>query len=512
MPKGSTQKVPIQTDFDTLKARLSELAHFSSVIALLDWDKQVYMPKHGAELRAATFSYLAGLLHQRFVELDADGLLERLRHELNQNKLDADQTVVVREVVRTFDREKKLPQKFVQEMAETVARAHGFWEEAKKSGKFQIFAPHLEKIIALKKEEARLVGYKDSPYDALLDPYEPGMTAAQLEPLFADLREFLVELLKKIKKSKVRQNPKMFFGNFPLDRQRKLNELVAAKIGFNFSAGRLDESTHPFTITINPGDVRVTSRFNPRDVLYSISPTLHEAGHALYEQGLPSEHFGTPLADPVSLGIHESQSRLWENLVGLSLPFWKYFYPKLRKEFPKPFGKISLADFYQNINVVKPSLIRIEADEVTYNLHIIIRFEIEKGLIEGVINPADLPKIWNQKYKEYLGVTVPNNGVGVLQDVHWSSGLFGYFPTYTLGNLYSAQFYAAAKHVTPNLEKAMEKGDFSKLLNWLRRNIHVHGRRFSAADLVREATGEKLKPEYYKKYLAEKYSKIYRLE
>jgi len=504
-------KKNIENDYQKLKSRLIELWHLGTIAGLLDWDKQVLMPKNGAALRAATFSYLAGMMHQKFLEIDRDGTLTRLRSALKKKRLDTEQSTVVREVIRSFDRESKLPQNFVQELSEVISHSYTVWEEAKKSGDFNIFAPHLKKIIELKRKEAKLLGYKDSPYNALLDQFEPGMSVKQLIPLFDELKEFLIDLIQKIQKSKKKINPKIIYGDFDLKKQAEFSHMITAKMGFNHDAGRIDVSTHPFAIGLSANDVRITTRYQKHDVINSVSSTMHEGGHALYEQGLPEQHFGTALAESVSLGIHESQSRLWENIVGKSKSFWKYFYPKLQKEFPKPFKRLKFEAFYDAINNVRPSLIRIESDEVTYNLHIIIRFEIERALLEGQIEVEDLPEIWNAKYKEYLGVTVPGNSQGVLQDVHWSSGAIGYFPTYTLGNLYSAQFYAAASRQIPELKKHFERGDFSKLLAWLRKHIHVHGKKFSAAQLVKKATGEALDTKYYKQYLTEKYSKIYEL-
>jgi len=303
----------------------------------------------------------------------------------------------------------------------------------------------------------------------------------------------------------------MIRGKFPTGKQFDFNRLVAEKMGFDFEAGRLDVSTHPFTTSFNSHDVRITTRFQEDDVVYSLMSTIHESGHAIYDQNIPIENFGNPLGESVSLGIHESQSRMWENIVGRSRYFWEYFYPVLSKKFPTPFSKVSLNNFYKIVNDVKPSLIRTEADEVTYNLHIIMRFEIEKELLDGSIEVEDLPKIWNSKVKEYFGIDVPSDALGVLQDVHWSGGMIGYFPTYTLGNLYAAQFYQAAKKDIANLEEKFSKGEFSQFKQWLNQNIHIHGKLYSADELIKKVTGEKLTSKYFTDYIKDKYSRIYKI-
>ena len=359
----------------------------------------------------------------------------------------------------------------------------------------------------LKRREAVYVGYKKSPYDALLDVCEPGMDSEQALQILNDLKDFLTPFLKEIKDSQKKINPKILEGNFPLDRQAVFNEMVVSKMGFDMDSGRIDKTTHPFADGLHPNDVRITTRYRLNDVMYSLGSIIHEAGHGIYEQGLPADDFGTPLSESVSLGIHESQSRMWENIIGKSKPFWKYFYPKLQKEFSEPFKGVTLDNFLQVINRVTPSLIRTEADEVTYNLHIILRFEIEKEMIEGSIELKDLPKIWKSKMKEYFGIDVPSDELGVLQDVHWSAGLIGYFPTYSFGNLYSAQFFSAMKKDIPDIDKKMAKGDFLEIKNWLNKKIHTHGKTYKAGELVEKVTGERLNSRYFIEYLKEKYKK-----
>lgn len=497
--------------FSELKSRLLELSHIGSAMALLHWDQEVYMPKKGAEFRAKTLSNLAGILHEKFVSKEFEKLLKQIYKLEKNNELDKSESVIFNEIWKQFSREKKLPVEFVKELTETCSNAESVWAEARKKSDFKIFLPYLKKIVDLKRKEAELVGFKNSPYDALLDEYEPQMTSQEVSIIFFELREFLVELLKKIKRSKIKLNPTSLYGKFPLENQKRFNEFVVGKIGFDFERGRLDESTHPFSTSFNPDDARITTRYDKKNLMYSLSSAIHETGHALYEQGLLPENFGTPLGESISHGIHESQSRIWEKIVGQDKNFWKYFYPKLKKEFPESFKNVDLEKFYRNINYVKPSLIRTESDEVTYNLHIILRFEIEKDLIEGTIEVEDLPKIWNSKMKEYLGIDVPNDASGVLQDVHWSGGSIGYFPTYALGNLYSAQIFNSAKRDILNLEKEIAAGKFEHFREWLRGNIHIHGKAYSANGLMKEITGEELNSKYFIDYITNKYTNIYEL-
>jgi len=497
--------------FEKFKEELEEMTHLKMAIAILDWDQQVFMPKKGAEMRAKTIANLIGILHEKFVAKDFENLLLKIKKLSDSKKLNDNEKCIFREVWREFSREKKMSVEFVRELAEVCSTAHNIWAEAKKKSDFSIFLPYLKKIVELKRKEAKFVGFKKNPYDALLDTYEPYMTTEEISVIFEDLKKFLVSFLKKIKKSKVKINPDILKGNFPIKKQIDLNRLVAEKIGFNFDAGRLDVSAHPFTTSFNAQDVRITTKYAMDDFLNSLSTTIHEAGHAMYEQGILMENFGTPLGESISLGIHESQSKIWENFVGKGKPFWKYFFPKLQKKFPHPFSQIKFDDFYEAINHVSPSFIRTDADEITYNLHIIMRFEIEKELIDGSIEAEDLPKIWNAKFQEYFGIKVPSDSLGVLQDVHWSGGLIGYFPTYALGNFYSAQFYQTAKKDIKDLEDKFSKGQFGQFREWLKANIHIHGKLYSANELVKKVTGENLNSKYFIDYIENKYSEIYNI-
>ncbi len=498
--------------FLRFKEKLVELAHIKSALAVLSWDEQVNMPPKAATARAQTIASLAGLLHEKFLSVELERLLTKLKDRLEKDALNPGEAAIVREVWREFEREKKLPTEFVKELARITSEARSHWAEARAKSDFTKFSPSLKKIVELKREEAKLVGYKNSPYDALLDIFEPYATAEEISITLEELKDFLVPFLRRIKGSPVKFDRSILKGDFPIEKQIEFNRLVAEKIGYDLGAGRIDVSDHPFTTDFHPQDVRITTRYDKADIFPALMATIHETGHALYSQGVLAEHFGTPLGESLSsLGIHESQSRIWENLVGRSRPFWTYFYPLLQRGFPEPFSSISLDRFYLTLNNVLPSFTRVEADEVTYNLHIILRFEIEKNLIEGRIEVEDLPKIWNDKFKEYFDLEVPNDALGVLQDIHWSGGAIGYFPTYSLGNLYSAQFYAAVSRAIPDLEEKISRGEFGEFLEWLRQNIHIHGKLYTARDLVMQVTGEPLKNQYFIDYLEKKYRDVYNL-
>ncbi|MEK7142234.1 MAG: carboxypeptidase M32 [Patescibacteria group bacterium] len=496
---------------EKLKERLTEIAYIASSVAVLNWDMETNMPPQGADARARSISHLSAVVHDKFVKINEDGLLTDLKRQVDEGVLSKNDTVIIRETWRSYERERKLPETFVKELSETVSRAQVVWASAREKSDFKLFLPWLEKIIKLKKQEAELIGFKNSPYDVSLDYHEPAMTAEKTSEVLNELKIFLIPFVAKIKNSKIKINPEILKGNFPTEKQTVFNKKVAQKIGFDFQSGRMDQSVHPFSTSFHPSDSRITTRYEKIDVLSSIGTTIHEVGHALYEQGLPARYFGTPLAESVSYGIHESQSRLWENMIGKSFAFWQYFYPQLKKDFPTPFKNLSLKEFYKTINCVRPSLIRVEADEVTYNLHIIMRFEIERDLIENKINAKDLPEIWNQKMKEYLGIKASNDKVGVLQDVHWSMGGVGYFPTYSLGNLYSAQFYNKMSKDIGNIDDQVGQGNFGEIINWLGKNIHSLGKTYTASNLVKKVTGEELNSKYFSDYLEKKYGEIYEI-
>jgi carboxypeptidase Taq len=497
----------MKRDIKILIERLRNIGYLSSINASLEWDQETYLPKKALDLRAVCISEMSGLIHNKFINLDAGGLLTKLHKSATSNKIKGKDKILILETWREYERARKLPEGFVRELSKTLSISREVWAKARKNNDFKAFLPSLQKIVKLMQRKAEYLGYKETPYDALIEEFEPGLTTTEVERTLNELKEFLIPFLKKVLALQSKVNGKKLRGKFPLQEQAEINEYIARTIGFDFEAGRLDVSTHPCTIGVHPHDCRITTRYKVDDVLHALGSTIHEVGHGMYEQGLPSEHFGTPLGQSISLGMHESQSRMWENQIGKSYEFWRHFYPHLQKKFPEPFKKVSLKDFHQILNRVEPSLIRTEADEVTYNLHIIIRFEIEKDMIEGKIKLRDLPDIWNAKYKQYIGVNVPNDSMGVLQDVHWSGGLIGYFPTYTLGNLYAAQFYKTMNNEIKNIPKLIEKGEFGPIKKWLRKNIHIKGKMHTASDLVKKITGEKLNSRYFQEYLIEKYGK-----
>lgn len=501
--------------FLELKEHLLELSHLNSTMAMLRWDEQVNMPPQGAARRSQTQSYLAGLHHQKLLALNEDGLLDKLKTAVEQNELIGEPAAVVKEVWREYDKNQKLPLEFVRQLAQVTSEAHAIWATARDQANFSHFAPSLKQIVALKQQEAQYLGSSESqgrsPYDALIDQFEPDMTTVQLTKLFEQLKPFLIALLAKIQRSTAKTDPQQLHGDFPVDQQMAFNTMIAEQIGFDFNCGCLHSSVHPFTQAVSSEDVRITTRYDQHDLMYALLTTIHETGHALYEQGICADYYGTPLGQIGSWGLHESQSMIWERCVGQSKAFWQHFYPLLQAKFSKPLSNVTIEDFYRHINHVSPSFIRTEADEVTYILHIILRFEIERDLIEGVLAVDDLPKVWNQKVKEYLGLTVSNDSQGVLQDIHWASGYFGYFPAYALGTLYAAQIYRAASQAIPNLEEQFSQGHFSDFREWLRAQIHYHGKRYSTVELLKQATGEPLNPRYFMDYLTKKYGEIYQL-
>jgi carboxypeptidase Taq len=480
-------------------AELQYVAKIGSALGVLGWDNEVNLPPAGHNYRGEVSSLLAGEVHKRFTAPKFVGALEQLAAPDNHKKLNSDQQIIVRETWHDVQRAVKLPVEFVQEFALVTNHAFAAWVEARTKSDFKIFQPHLEKVVQLCQKEAELLGYEDSPYDALLDEYEPFMTSARLDELLPPLAKDLSGLIKQAASQPKTRLPKM---KYDIQKQKDFNHLIAAALGYDFDRGRIDTSPHPFTTGFHPTDVRITTHYEEDNFWRALGATIHETGHALYEQGLPEKYYATPLGSSVSLGVHESQSRIWENFVGRSRSFSHFLYPKMTKTFGKlPYDAEKL---YKSLNNVEPSLIRIEADEVTYNLHIVLRYEIEKGLMEGDLKVGDLPAVWNQKMNDYLGVKVPRDADGVLQDVHWSHGSLGYFPTYTLGNLYSAQLYRAIDEAIPNLEDKFASGDFRPFLEWLREHIHRHGQRYTAEELIKRASGAELDSKYLIEHLREK--------
>ena len=494
--------------YDELIGIFRDASTLNSCAALLYWDERTYAPKGAAEGRSKQTALLSGIVHEKTTTPHIGELLSEIEGSVIVADPDSPKAANIRELRRDYDKEVKLPKDLVEEIARVTSLAQGVWAEARQKSDFSIFLPKLKEVINLKHRQAEAYGYETEPYDALIDDYEPHATVKTISEVFRKLREELVPLVKSIAESGRRPDMSIIENDYPVDLQEKFDKEAAASIGFDFDRGRLDVTTHPFCSGIGPGDCRITTRYNPKHLGQALFGVLHEAGHGIYEQGLPTEHYGTPLGWSVSLGIHESQSRMWENLVGRSKPFWKYFYPKAQGTFAS-LDNIKFDDFYFAINNVEPSYIRVEADEVTYNLHILLRFEIERDLFAGKIKAEDLPAVWNEKFNEFFGLTPENDAEGCLQDIHWSAGLFGYFATYALGNLYAAQFFAKAKEDMPDMEKKFAAGDFSVLKNWLRKNIHSHGRRYSAEDLVKKVTGKPLSQEPMMTYLKSKFGELY---
>lgn len=485
--------------------RFREVKLLESIGGIASWDQHTYMPPKGAGFRAEQMGYLAKLGHEKLTSPRIGELLG----QLDGAKLDETQAVNVREIRRVYDRAVKMPAKLVEEIARTVSQAQNVWAEARRKSDFPSFAPWLDKIVTLKREEAKAVGYKDSPYYALLDEYEPGATAAEITRVFAELRADLVPLVAAITAGKQKPRKDILTREYPVDRQHVFGQAAAAAIGFDFQAGRLDTTVHPFCSGIGPGDCRLTTRYHPRELNQGLFGILHEAGHGIYEQGLDPEQFGTPAGNACSLGIHESQSRLWENQVGRGRAFWEHFFPRLQQTFPATLDDVSLDDFVFAANNVEKSFIRVEADEATYNMHIILRFELEQALMRGDLNPSDVPGAWNETFKKMLDLTPPNVAQGCLQDIHWSMGGLGYFPTYTLGNLYSAQFMQQARKDLGDLDADFRAGHFGRLKGWLNEKIHRPGQRYRAGELCERVTGQPLSHKPLIAYLRGKYEPLY---
>ncbi len=506
----------VDTSLTPLTKRLTEIHHLKDACAVLSWDQETYMPPGGGHARAEQIATIQTLAHAALTSPETEKLLGAWVDmptgqllEKSHGELDDSGQALIREVWRDLTHAKKLPPTFVNTLERECSLAQQVWIEARKNNDFGLFLPNLRKVVALKLEETEYLGYDASPYDALLDEYEPGSTVAKLTPLFSTLRPRLVALLQQVRNSSIKPNTTLLSQSFDNEKQVEFGKMVLIKMGYQFDRGRLDLSAHPFTTSFHPHDVRVTTRVFERDFQSCLFSCIHEGGHGLYEQGLLAEHYGTPLGEAVSLGIHESQSRLWENAVGRSQPFWQHIFPLAQEFFPGQLGGVSFEEFYLAINHVEPSLIRVEADELTYNLHVMVRFEIELDLIEGRIQVEDLPAIWNEKMQDYLGMTPDTDSNGVLQDVHWSFGAFGYFPTYTLGNLYASMFYEQAKQEIANLETEISNGQLLQLKTWLNQSIHRWGRQFTPDDLVRQVTGQSPSPEPFLNYLEEKFSTLY---
>jgi len=497
------------TNYEQLLERIREAALLESTSEILTWDQETMMPPRGLEYRSRQLAQLARLSHEMATAPEIGDLLGEAESDAS---LDDGQKANVREIRRKYDKRVKVPAALVAEIAEVSSKAHAVWVKARQDSDFESFRPSLERLFELELQVAECIGVPDGgePWDALADDYEAGLRAREIEPVFTSLRERLTSLLDKLLGG---TPPDTAFRSVavPIPDQKRLMRMVAGKLGFDFERGRLDVSTHPFTGGSHCNDVRITTRYNETDLLDALGGTVHETGHGLYEQGLPEAHIGTPLGEPVSFGIHESQSRLWENQVGRSRGFWKWLHPELPGYFGDAVAGFDLDTMYAAANAVEPSLIRVDADEATYNLHIMVRFELELAMFRRDLAIADVPDAWNQKMRDYLGIEVPDDRQGCLQDVHWSFGGFGYFPTYSLGNLYAAQFYETALAEIGDLEDQFAAGEFGALRQWLGEKIHRHGSRYRAGELCERVTGRPLDADALLRHLESKLTPIYQV-
>jgi carboxypeptidase Taq len=494
-----------------LRAASAELYDIGRAIELLGWDQETKMPAKGVGPRAAQTATLTGILHERLTAPKIGDLLKRLDEpasDKGSSLTDVDRGLI-REMRRAYDREVKIPLALVKEIAQATSESQSTWQRARAESNWSIFRDDLAKIMELKRKVAEHVGYKVEAYDAMLDEYEPGMTAADLRTLFVDLRRETVALLGKIRDSKQPIEREILEREYDLDKQWRLSEDALRWIGFDLEAGRLDTSAHPFASHMSHADVRLTTRMSERDFAMGFFGTLHEGGHGLYEQGIGEPIQRSAIGSGISLGMHESQSRMIENFVGRGLPFWRFALPKAAEVFPEQLRGVGVETFWRAVNFVRPSLIRVEADEVTYNLHIILRFEIESALFAREIEVDDLPTVWNAKMKDMLGIEPENDGVGVLQDIHWAFGLVGYFPTYTLGNVYAAQLWDAIGRDIPDRDGQIARGELAPIVGWLRERVHQHGGTYLPTELLRRATGAPPDAKHLVRYLNAKYGAVY---
>ena len=500
----------MSANLDRLKEILGEVADLNSATGLLSWDQQTYMPEGGSQARGQHLATLGKLAHSKATSDEVGTLLEGLKAEYSNADEGSDEAALVRVAARDYDKAVRVPAEFVAEQAIVSTNAFEAWTQAKAKSDFSIFLPHLEKVLALVSKYISFFPPADHLYDTLLDDYEPGMKTAEVQSIFGALRPKQVELIQSIA-ARPQVNDKFLQRKYDEHKLWAFSADITRAFGYDWSRGRMDKAPHPFETSFSVNDVRITNRYEPDKPLATLFSAMHESGHAMYEQGVNPAYERTSLLRGASLGVHESQSRMWENLVGRSLPFWEYSYPKLKKVFPSQLDGVGLKNFYKAINKVEPSLIRVNADEATYNLHIMLRLELEIAMVEGRVDLKALPEIWKAKMRDYLGVEPPNDAQGVLQDIHWSYGSIGYFSTYALGNLISAQLWEKITKDVRELDEQFRKGKFEGLLDWLRENIHRHGRKYKPQELVLKATGSKISPEPYIRYLTAKYSDIYGL-
>lgn len=500
----------MQEKLKRLKEILGVVADLNGAAALLGWDQQTNMPPGGVVNRGNQLSTLSSLSHSKFVSDEMGELLEELKPYGETLDPENDDACLIEVTDREYQKSVKVPSEYVAEWSKITTIAHGAWEEARANDDFSHFQPHLEKIVEMRRQYADFFQPYEHVYDPLLDDFEPGMTTAEVQEIFTSLRPKQVELIQAISE-KPQVDDSFLHLNYDEKGQWEFGEAAITKYGYDWNRGRQDKAAHPFTTHFGLGDVRITTRVDENFLNTALFGTLHEAGHAIYEQGVAQELDRTPLGSGASLAVHESQSRMYENLLGRSYDFWVHFYPTLQEKFTTQLGNVDLDTFYKGINKVEPSLIRVESDEATYNLHIMLRLELEIALMEGELAVSDLPEAWNARMRDYLGVTPPNDADGVLQDVHWSAGILGYFPTYALGNLISNQLWEKINQDIPGLSGQIQAGNFGELLAWLRENVHRHGAKYKPQYLVKKIVGTTISPEPYLKYLNEKFGAIYGL-
>ncbi|QHZ47373.1 carboxypeptidase M32 [Bacillus sp. NSP9.1] len=488
---------------DTLK----KISQYEQAINVMYWDMRTGAPKKGEEHRAEAIGQLSADVFQMKTSKRMKELLDQLWAQ--KNSLPFDTQKAVEEAKKEYDLNCNIPEDEFKEYTTLTSKAESVWEKAKKASDYSLFAPYLEKIIDFKKRFITYWGYEGHPYNALLDLYEPGVTVEALDSLFAELREAIVPLVQKIAQSPKKPDTSFVHQHFPKEKQRELCNFFLRELEYDFDAGRLDETVHPFQVTISRGDARVTTAFNESDLRSAVFGTVHECGHAIYEQNIDEALSGTNLADGASMGIHESQSLFYENFIGRHQGFWKRYFNTIKDVCPEQFADVTAEGFYRAVNESKPSLIRVDADELTYPLHIMIRYEIEKAIFSGEASVEDLPKLWNDKYEAYLGITPPDDAKGILQDVHWSGGDFGYFPSYALGYMYAAQLKSSMLKDLPEFDMLIENGDLQPIRQWLTDHVHIHGKRKKPLDMIKSATGEELNVRYLIRYLEEKYTSLY---
>jgi len=496
--------------FEQVAVHVRETALLEATSALLQWDERTGLPPAAGAYRADQITLLSGMIHRRKIDPWLGEQLQTLQASSFLQDPHAPLGASIARLWKDYRRNQQLPVDLIEAISKATVLGQQAWEQARPANAWNDFEPHMRKIFSLRRQEAEILQGAGGLYDALLDQYEEGAQCADLTKVFSGLRHELVRLVNDLRESGTPPSGDSWKREVPLSQQRLISHWIAEQIGYSFQRGRLDETSHPFCTTLGPHDCRILTRYQLNYFPSAFYSTLHEAGHGLYEQGLPSQWFGFPAGTYASLGVHESQSRLWENFVGRSLAFWQWCLPEISR-FTDAWRGLTTDNLYRDANRVEPSLIRVEADEVTYNLHILIRFEIEQALLEGSLAVADAPDAWNERYAHYLGVQPPNHGDGILQDVHWSAGLIGYFPTYTLGNLYAAQLMEAMAHALGDVPSLLKCGHFQPVLNWLRENIHAYGGCYHPVQLIEKATNTTLSPEPLVRYLREKLQVVYQI-